>query len=555
MKKLLLLIFALASTLGFAQTQVAPFLTPSPQFFDNNGNPLTGGKVCFFAAGTTTPQATYSESTGTTLNSNPVILNSAGFPNSGAIFLTTAAYKIVTSASTANSQCSPAISTVDNVTWQNQSSVLASLTVTGSSIVKPSTPATSLTNQSSPTWCLQGFYFNVTSLTDQFCMSDILGSGPTPTATWTVTHSGSGGTVSINLPQVAVTFGNTSAPAFIDSVGTPATAGLVRLQNLDQECWRNFAATGNVCDSDAGAAAAGTGNLADLFKWTGGGAQFAAYVDQSAAPANSGVVRTGNNVAAVVARNAAGSADVVAVQVDANNIADLGGTAGVKIIGPIATASGSLALPSTTGTLAIGNPAFQKFTGSGTFTIPPGVTAVKVTIIGSGGAGGGATSILTGAGGGSGGIAIKILTGLTPGNTLAVTVGAAGAAASGAIGGNGNPSTVASGTQTIATITANGGIGGQTSTSIPGPGGGAAISTGGDINGGGTPAQFVTTASTFGGAGGATMLGGAGGFAAGSSAGVAAVANTGSGGGGAGVGATNAGGNGGAGLVLFEWVQ
>jgi hypothetical protein len=199
-------------------------------------------------------------------------------------------------------------------------------------------------------------------------------------------------------------------------------------------------------------------------------------------------------------------------------------------------------------------PSFQKFTSSGTFTIPTGVIAVKVTIIGGGGAGGGASVSNTGAGGGSGGIAIKFLAGLTPGNTLTVTVGTGGAGASNATGGNGVASSVASGTQTISTITANPGTGGQASTA-PGPGGGAAISTGGDINGGGSPASFVTVASTFGGAGGSTMFGGAGGFTAGSSAGLSAVANTGSGGGGAGVGATNAGGSGAAGIVLFEWTQ
>lgn len=199
-------------------------------------------------------------------------------------------------------------------------------------------------------------------------------------------------------------------------------------------------------------------------------------------------------------------------------------------------------------------PSFQKFTSSGTFTIPAGVIAVKVTVIGGGGAGGGASATNTGAGGGSGGIAIKFLSGLTPGNTLTVTVGTGGTGVSNSTGGSGVASSVASGTQTITTVTANGGTGGQASTT-PGPGGGAAISTGGDINGGGMPASFITVASTFGGAGGSTMFGGAGGFVGGSSAGIAAVANTGSGGGGAGVGATNAGGNGAAGIVIFEWAQ
>jgi hypothetical protein len=48
------------------------------QFFDANGNPLVGGKLYTYAAGTTTPQATYTTYAGTTANTNPVIFNSRG---------------------------------------------------------------------------------------------------------------------------------------------------------------------------------------------------------------------------------------------------------------------------------------------------------------------------------------------------------------------------------------------------------------------------------------------------------------------------------------------
>lgn len=55
-------------------------LTPSPktQFFDINGDPLVGGKVYTYQAGTTTPLATYTDNTGASANSNPVILNARG---------------------------------------------------------------------------------------------------------------------------------------------------------------------------------------------------------------------------------------------------------------------------------------------------------------------------------------------------------------------------------------------------------------------------------------------------------------------------------------------
>jgi hypothetical protein len=55
-------------------------LSPSPkaQFFDANGDPLVGGKVFTYQAGTTTPLATYTTSAGTTPNANPIILDARG---------------------------------------------------------------------------------------------------------------------------------------------------------------------------------------------------------------------------------------------------------------------------------------------------------------------------------------------------------------------------------------------------------------------------------------------------------------------------------------------
>ena len=48
------------------------------QFFDNNGNVLSGGLLYTYAAGTTTPQTTYTSRSGTIANTNPIILDSAG---------------------------------------------------------------------------------------------------------------------------------------------------------------------------------------------------------------------------------------------------------------------------------------------------------------------------------------------------------------------------------------------------------------------------------------------------------------------------------------------
>jgi len=52
--------------------------TPKLQFFGTDGLPLVGGKLYTYAAGTTTPLATYTSYTGATANTNPVILDSNG---------------------------------------------------------------------------------------------------------------------------------------------------------------------------------------------------------------------------------------------------------------------------------------------------------------------------------------------------------------------------------------------------------------------------------------------------------------------------------------------
>jgi hypothetical protein len=57
-------------------TKVA--LAPFPVFYDNDGNPLSGGKVFTYDAGTLVNRATYTDRDGGTPNANPVILDSAG---------------------------------------------------------------------------------------------------------------------------------------------------------------------------------------------------------------------------------------------------------------------------------------------------------------------------------------------------------------------------------------------------------------------------------------------------------------------------------------------
>jgi hypothetical protein len=78
---------------------MAVFLSPvggvAAQFFTDSGVPLSGGKLYTYAAGTTTPQVTYTSSSGNTNHTNPIILDSAGRVPGGEIWLSTLPYKFV----------------------------------------------------------------------------------------------------------------------------------------------------------------------------------------------------------------------------------------------------------------------------------------------------------------------------------------------------------------------------------------------------------------------------------------------------------------------------
>jgi len=66
------------------------------QFLDDNGDPLSGGKIYTYEAGTTTPKATYTSITGDTAHSNPIVLDAAGrVPGYEIWLLTSSQYKFV----------------------------------------------------------------------------------------------------------------------------------------------------------------------------------------------------------------------------------------------------------------------------------------------------------------------------------------------------------------------------------------------------------------------------------------------------------------------------
>lgn len=74
---------------------LSPIWGAGAQLFDNNGDPLSGGKIYVYEAGTTTPAVTYTGPTGTALNTNPIIANAAGRLNNEIWFFEGQSFKFV----------------------------------------------------------------------------------------------------------------------------------------------------------------------------------------------------------------------------------------------------------------------------------------------------------------------------------------------------------------------------------------------------------------------------------------------------------------------------
>ena len=109
------------------------------QFFDNNGNVLSGGKIYTYQAGTTTPLATYTSSTGNTAHTNPIVLDSAGRVPGGEIWNQLQLYKFVLKTS-----AEVTIATYDNVGSSfNATAIIANFTGDGTTVAftLASTPA------------------------------------------------------------------------------------------------------------------------------------------------------------------------------------------------------------------------------------------------------------------------------------------------------------------------------------------------------------------------------------------------------------------------------
>ena len=216
----------------------------------------------------------------------------------------------------------------------------------------------------------------------------------------------------------------------------------------------------------------------------------------------------------------------------------------------IATIPAAPFLPFKLPALRPGFAAMQSFTASGSFTVPAGVSQVRVRAVGGGGSGGYHASI-PGGGGGGGGRVEAIITGLVPGQAIPVMVGAGGAVpASPAIGGQGGTSSFG----TFISATGGGGGGGGTAAIPTTAGGTGGAGLGGAVNWGGSYGTDGISQTQRGGDG-AGPGGGRGVTGA-----LVGIAANGYGGGGGGGGSTAVsggtgyqGGPGGSGIVIVEY--
>lgn len=448
------------------------------QFVDENGDPAAGWMLYTYEAGSSTQLATYTDSTGSTAQSNPIILNALGFPTNGEIWLVSGkAYKFV-------------LANANDVVQKTENGI---------------------TGVSSQT-------------TD---LSQWKQSGVTPTYI---------SAVSFTLP------GDQTSEFHVGRrVQLVVSAGTV-YGTIDSSAYTTLTTVTMTMDSgqslDAGLT---TANLSIL------------RADNSALPVspNTGYVRKEGDSLSGAINESAGAAIASAATTniwatDGNTVHVTGSTtitsfgaapqAGAwrKIIfdgAPLLTQSANLNLNAGGGNIQIAagdmafvyadtatqlevlvlrnsggaiNPIRQAlYTSNGSFTVPAGVTKIYVSAsAGGGGGGGGSTGAIYGGGGGGGAgeTIMDVEYAVTPGQVIAITIGAGGAGSSSAAAAGGN-------TVIGSLVTLAGGGGGEAANTP-----GVATGKGGSYGGGNGAVAVVQPSSQGFGVGG---VGGSGPFGTG----------------------------------------
>lgn len=481
--------------------QISPVFN-LPFFTDVNGNPLAGGLIYTYEAGSfSTAKVTYTSEAGDVENTNPIVLDSAGMLAGVAIWLEDGElYNLV-------------------LTDANGSPLKSFDDVTG--VYVPSSSSSS----ASPIWVLVagGTYLSPTSFlvpgdyTQQFVVGNrvrVTQSGFTYGIITSVGFSSGNTTVTIINDGVAL---NPALTAVEYSVLFPApnetvdAGGVSYFEAMPYSLANTVGNKIKLIDVEVAAVEARRVRDEKVYATTGSGDTYA--IDPTPAITS----YTTSSLFTVRFTNAASGGSTINVNgLGAKSLQEFNSSGTlVDAVIPAGLVS-DIAYNSTTDTFVLLDPipaaavvtprGMTLLTSNTTYTVPAGVYYLKVTAIGGGGGGGGGTtsgdiesgwsSSYGGSGGGAATSSSVIAT--TPGTNYAVTVGAGGAGTTGT-GATGGTSTFGG-----SVVTAGGGSGGSTSNS--GAGGTSGIGT--LVVGGNRGAGSVGGGSTYGG-------GGSGGFGSG----------------------------------------
>ena len=187
-------------------------LFPVVQFADANGLPLAGGLIYTYAAGTSTPLAAYTDSTGSVALANPVVLDSAGRAQ---IWLGQSNYKLIVKDSGGVTQW-----TLDGVSEVSlaqltASSTFSSLSVTGNATISGNETVTgTLTAASLSVTGTENVAGALTAASLAVTGNESVGGNLSVTGTTTLTGALTAGAAAVS----SLTIGGTTLTAFINAL-------------------------------------------------------------------------------------------------------------------------------------------------------------------------------------------------------------------------------------------------------------------------------------------------------------------------------------------------
>lgn len=405
-----------------------------PAFTDSDGNPLAGGKIFAYEAGSfSTLKDTFSTQAGDVANANPIVLDSAGCLPAGVnIWLTpNEAYNLILT----EADGTTVIKSFDNVTGIPAGSSGGGGTLDGVWVIVEGgtflSPTSFLVTGNQVANFVVGNRARL-QLSTGYVYGTVTGSSFSTNTTVTVQLDG-GATLNASLDEAAYSLliqnGRTIDAGAVSYLSTGySTAGTVgkKLDDLDTD----------IVDTNT--------RIDALRKvWPSSGTGTYTITPSPSATSYSQdmvfTVKFGNATAGAATLNISGlgtkslkvldsSGAKVDPNITASMVSDVAYDGTDFILLDALPASAAVATPR----------GIEVFTSNGTFEVPASVYYIKVTCVGAGGGGGsgfytvgeGGETVWTGGGGGGGSASVKYIS-TSPGTTYSVAVGLGGAGGAG----------------------------------------------------------------------------------------------------------------------------